>query len=455
MKSTKFISLLLFLLDVLSMSALFYFMTVFRHGTLELPPQFNLSVIICISISWFVLYAINGYNDSNDMLSLSYTSQHVIALLIALLLTVFSIYIFTLSPSWQFSRTVLPLTYFLFIPISIYYRRTISVKMLSLLKEDYFLVLGISNLARKLYMEYIKEGLPQKIRIAAINEDNSGKHIMGEGSPLIEILPKNLEGFIDNKCTGVILTDTNINQSTLDNLTNIHFNNVPVMSIESFYERYMQKVHIPGISHFWLLQDGFMLVGASVYDKVKRIVDISLSIFALAIIFPLFLLIPLMIKLTGKGPAIYKQTRVGKDKVPFTLYKFRTMKEGSENGDSYTRNCDERITKLGKWLRKYRLDELPQLWNVLRGDMNFIGPRAEWIKLTEEYEMDIPYYHFRHLVKPGITGWAQVNYPYGESVEDTIKKLEYDLYYIRHYSPLLDAKIILKTIYVIFFAKGQ
>ncbi|MDH3975280.1 MAG: exopolysaccharide biosynthesis polyprenyl glycosylphosphotransferase [Deltaproteobacteria bacterium] len=455
MKSNKLTSLFLFFLDVITLSTLFFIMTVFRHGTTNLPPHFNLSIIICIFISWFVLYTISGYNGSHDMLSLSYTSQHFIALLIALLLTVFSIYIFTLSPSWQFSRSVLPLTYFLFIPLSIYYRRMISIKMISLLKEDYFLVLGVSNLAKKLCEEYQGSGLPQKLRIATTKKTSEREYIFGENSPQIETLPANLAGFIDNRCTGVILADTNVNQSILDNLTAIHFNKVPVMSIESFYERFMQKVHIPGISHFWLLQDGFMLVGATVYDKVKRILDIILSLLLFTLTLPLFLLIPILIKVTSRGPVIYRQSRVGKDRVPFTLHKFRTMKEGSEKGDSYTRVSDERITGLGKFLRRTRLDELPQLWNVLKGDMNFIGPRAEWIKLTEEYEKKIPYYHFRHLVKPGITGWAQVNYPYGEGIQDTIKKLEYDLYYIRHYSPLLDAKIILKTIYVIFFAKGQ
>ena len=131
------------------------------------------------------------------------------------------------------------------------------------------------------------------------------------------------------------------------------------------------------------------------------------------------------------------------------------MKKGSENGDLYTRENDERITSVGRYLRKLRLDELPQLFNVLKGDMSMIGPRAEWVRLTDEYEKKIPYYNFRHLVKPGITGWAQVNYPYGESIEDTKMKLEYDLYYIRHHSLLLDAKIVLKTLYVIFHSKGQ
>jgi lipopolysaccharide/colanic/teichoic acid biosynthesis glycosyltransferase len=126
-----------------------------------------------------------------------------------------------------------------------------------------------------------------------------------------------------------------------------------------------------------------------------------------------------------------------------------------EEEDIYTREDDPRITRVGRWLRKLRLDELPQLFNVLLGDMSLIGPRAEWIKCAERYEQKIPFYHFRHLVKPGITGWAQVNYPYGESEEDAIEKLKYDLYYIRHYSLKLDAMIVLKTVHTVLFGKGR
>jgi lipopolysaccharide/colanic/teichoic acid biosynthesis glycosyltransferase len=121
----------------------------------------------------------------------------------------------------------------------------------------------------------------------------------------------------------------------------------------------------------------------------------------------------------------------------------------------YTGTGDRRVTRVGRWLRRMRLDELPQLFNVLQGDMSLIGPRAEWDRCVEVYEREIPCYHLRHLVKPGITGWAQVNYPYGQSVADTLEKLKYDLYYIKHYSLLLDASIALKTLYVMLSLKGR
>ena len=133
----------------------------------------------------------------------------------------------------------------------------------------------------------------------------------------------------------------------------------------------------------------------------------------------------------------------------------RSAVSGEETDDIYTREDDPRVTRVGRWLRKLRIDELPQLWNVFKGDLSLIGPRAEWIKCVERYEKKIPFYHFRHLVKPGITGWAQVNYPYGESEEDAVAKLQYDLYYIRHYSLKLDAMIVLKTVHTMLFGKGR
>ena len=123
--------------------------------------------------------------------------------------------------------------------------------------------------------------------------------------------------------------------------------------------------------------------------------------------------------------------------------------------DIYTRENDPRVLPVGRWLRKLRLDELPQLWNVFHGELSLIGPRAEWVECAERYRQKIPFYHFRHLVKPGITGWAQVNYPYGESEGDAMQKLTYDLYYIRHYSLKLDAMIVLKTIHTMFAGKGR
>ena len=164
----------------------------------------------------------------------------------------------------------------------------------------------------------------------------------------------------------------------------------------------------------------------------------------------------LIIMIDSKGPIFFRQKRVGLGNKIFKIVKFRTMKLHDKNDYSlYASDEDGRITKFGKFMRKTRMDELPQLICIFRGEMSFIGPRPEWIELAKEYSVKIPNYNLRHLIKPGITGWAQVNYPYGENLDDTIKKLEYDLYYMKHQTFLLDILIVMKTIRTVLFGQGK
>ena len=247
----------------------------------------------------------------------------------------------------------------------------------------------------------------------------------------------------------------------LERLVRTQFQRTRVYTLESFYEAHWRHVPVHTIDPFWPLQMGFQLARISPYHYLKRVCDLLFSATLLLIFAPLFLLIFLLIWMENGRPAIFRQSRVGREGHIFTAYKFRTMFMRDQNGateeraDLYTRKGDPRVTRVGRWLRKLRLDELPQLWNVFKGDMSLIGPRAEWVRCAEQYEKGIPFYHFRHLVKPGITGWAQVNYPYGESDEDAVEKLQYDLYYIWHYSLKLDAMIVLKTVHTMLFGKGR
>ena len=218
--------------------------------------------------------------------------------------------------------------------------------------------------------------------------------------------------------------------------------------------RLWRKIPLYRINQTWLFQEGFQIAREPVFERMKRLSDIVLAALGLIIFAPLYPFIAAAICLEDRGPLLFRQSRVGRNRVNFAILKFRTMRVNS-GGDLYTRPNDSRITRTGQILRTTRLDEVPQLWNVLTGQMSLIGPRAEWTKLVEEYERKIPCYHFRHLVKPGITGWAQINYPYGEGIEDTLRKLEYDLYYIRYFSFVLDASIVLKTIHVMLFGKGR
>ena len=164
----------------------------------------------------------------------------------------------------------------------------------------------------------------------------------------------------------------------------------------------------------------------------------------------------LVIKLSSRGPVFFSQTRVGFKGRAFTLYKFRTMHNNAEKqGAQWARDNDPRVLPIGHFLRKSRIDELPQCWNIFKGDMSIIGPRPERPEFTSELTNDIPYYDLRHIIKPGLTGWAQVNYPYGASTEDALRKLQYDLYYIKNYSLFLDLNIMLRTLITVFQRSGR
>jgi lipopolysaccharide/colanic/teichoic acid biosynthesis glycosyltransferase len=218
-----------------------------------------------------------------------------------------------------------------------------------------------------------------------------------------------------------------------------------------------KKIPMSELNPLWASGSDFPLARESSNCLLKRAFDLAAAALGLLAALPVFAVCAAALWLENRGPVFYCQRRVGRDLQHFTLYKFRTMRgagDGAEPG-LYTRDDDERVTRVGRWLRRMRLDELPQLLNVLRGDMSMIGPRAEWDRCVEVYEREIPCYHFRHLVKPGITGWAQVNYPYGRSVADTVEKLTYDLYYIKNYSFLLDALIALKTLWVMLSFRGK
>ncbi len=183
----------------------------------------------------------------------------------------------------------------------------------------------------------------------------------------------------------------------------------------------------------------------------KRIYDVVFSSIGLILTAPLFPFLSLLIKLDSPGPVFFRQLRVGEGEVEFFVYKFRTMAQDAEKktGAVWAQKNDPRVTRLGKFMRKTRLDEIPQLYNVLKGDMSFIGPRPERMAFVERLKETIPFYSTRHFVKPGVTGWAQVCYPYGASDEDALEKLRYDLFYIKNYSILLDFRIIVDTIRVV------
>jgi len=223
----------------------------------------------------------------------------------------------------------------------------------------------------------------------------------------------------------------------------------------TFYEKLTGKIVVQNLRPSWLVfSEGFNRT--RVTRLVKRAVDVALSFLFLALGWPIFLLITLAIRLDSPGPVLLRQQRVGEQGRTFNLLKFRTMVDDAEalTGPVWTSEEDPRITRIGHLLRKTRLDEFPQIINVLKGEMSFIGPRPERPHFVENLQEKIPYYAQRHTIKPGITGWAQVRYRYGATIEDAEEKLQYDLYYVKNMSIFLDLLILLFSIQVVLFGKG-
>lgn len=221
-----------------------------------------------------------------------------------------------------------------------------------------------------------------------------------------------------------------------------------------FYEHLTGKLQVESLRpSFLIFSDGFKKSKWTMLTK--RVTGFALSSIGLILLSPLILIISILIKIDSRGPVFYRQERAGERGKTFKLLKFRSMVENAEtNGPVWGEQDDKRVTRVGRWIRKSRFDEVPQMFNVLKGDMSFVGPRPERPYFIEILQKEIPFYNQRHSVKPGVTGWAQIKYRYGASKEDALEKLKYDLYYIKNLSPLFDLLIIFETIKVVLFRKG-
>lgn len=272
-----------------------------------------------------------------------------------------------------------------------------------------------------------------------------------------EVLQELSHFVAEQECHILVLnTNATVGNEIIRYLTNLQFSKrqkpLHVMTIEHFLEEYLHKCYIPQ-DH----QDLHFLEDIKPYSFFQYIQKKVIDYFGLFWLFffswPVMLWCQKKIQQESPGKYVFVQNRVGFKNEFFKCYKFRTMHENSHH-DPYTKEGDSRIFPFGHLMRKARFDELPQMWNILKGEMHLIGPRAEWNILVEEYEKSLPYYNERHLVRPGITGWAQVNYPYGQNLHDTRQKLMYDLYYIKHWNLVLELKIVWMTAMTVIKKKG-
>ena len=300
--------------------------------------------------------------------------------------------------------------------------------------------------------EEISRLITESVGLRLVDKDNPLNRGMFNGNGDPDINNSETTQDIDM----IILGNTEVDKNTAEKLISYRLKGTRIFDLPTFYEMTVQKLPIFFINDEWILRcPGFERLGDSFYSKVKRIIDIVLSSVFLLILVPIFLIISVLIKIDSKGPVFYIQERCGLNERPFKLIKFRTMVNDAEkDGPKWAQENDSRVTRIGRILRKSRLDELPQLINILRGEMSFVGPRPERDYFVSILKRKIPYYSMRFFAKPGITGWAQINYRYGASIEDAIEKLAYDLYYIKNMSFLLDLKIALKTIKTVLFGDG-
>jgi sugar transferase (PEP-CTERM system associated) len=322
--------------------------------------------------------------------------------------------------------------------------------------EERILVVGTGEAARKVTRQILDQKDFAYRVIGFIDEDASriGERIVNPG---IVSTPADIPRLIALHQIDRIVVGLSDRRGRLpvDELLHAKMAGVRVEEVTTTYERITGKILIDDLRPSWLIfSDGFRV--SRLTRWMKRGIDLTLAA-ALAIVSaPFMLLTAIAVALESGFPVLYCQERVGENGRPFTLCKFRSMRTDAEKGGTpiWARDGDDRVTRVGRFIRKTRLDELPQLWNVVRGDMSFVGPRPERPFFVAELAKEIPFYQQRHAVKPGLTGWAQVKYRYGSSIDDATEKLRYDLYYIKHLSIIFDLTIVFDTVKVVLFRKG-
>jgi len=447
---------LLLLLDTLSVLVSFNAVAWMRE--IAAPGHWILLPLIGPLVFFIAgLYLIDGYRERTDMLSLDYTSQHVIAVVGAIVATL--LLTFAVIPAnypLQGSRAVILLGFAGAIPLSLSYRRSLYLRQIQHQSRRQLLFIGDPASSETFHDECNRNGFDRPVIYADVaasapSSDPSARPRRAFGEVLDEIRNGTLT------LEAIVLRESGreLPEDVSQTLVELYFQGVPTYTLELFHQVYWRKIPLYRLNQTWLFQEGFKIAREPVFERLKRATDIGLSLFGLALAAPVIAVAAALVRLEDGGPALFRQRRIGRNRVGFTLVKLRSMRILPADRASGEETDEVRITRIGRWLRSTRIDELPQLWNVLLGEMSLIGPRAEWDERVRAYEREIPCYHFRHLVKPGITGWAQVNHPYGASLDNTLRKLEYDLYYIRHFSFLLDASIVLKTIHTMLFGKGR
>ncbi len=457
MSDLKLKKLILLAGDIVLLYASLWFTLILRNQELPSADLLNqhLMPFTLLFAVWLIIFYMNGLYDlaasKNDV---EFYNRILRNLLLGFALAVAYFYLLT-DRLFDIKPRAIYLIFAGFFGVFFsFWRYGFNSFVQSPLRLKNILVIGMKDEARELIQEIIKK--PQLgYRITAIVHGGGADYdfpgvVMYDGTANLKNLLK-----LHNISTVVTSLNPHSNPELVQNLFESLSLKLQFYDLPTFYEKLTGKIPVTTIGHIWFLEN--LAEGDKmVYESLKRATDILFASFGLVLSLPLIPFLVLLIKMGGAGPIFFQQTRIGHLGKPFQAIKFRSMMvDAEENGPQWAQKNDTRVTRVGRFLRKARLDEIPQLINVLRGEMSFIGPRPERPEFVKNLQSLIPFYNERHLVKPGLTGWAQVNFPYGSSTGDALKKLQYDLFYIKNRSLPLDIGIILKTLNIILTAKGQ
>ncbi|MDL2207908.1 TIGR03013 family PEP-CTERM/XrtA system glycosyltransferase [Desulfovibrio sp. OttesenSCG-928-M16] len=402
--------------------------------------------VIIFLLSFYMMNCYNvGREDFRDTII-----RVVVAVVVGIVAAGFVFYTFE---RWRFPRMMFVLQMAVNLALSLGWRRLYFLfgKRLDKVPST-VLLLGAASAgrARRVLGEYA----PESRIIGYVGEEGAAAEEAGPWLGPAEDIFRVIAERGPNKV--IVLDRFYLDQDITHALFKAKMEGLNVSDMRGLYEKLAARVPIDLIEDDWfLLEDGFNLNVNNGLRRLKRAFDICFSLSLLVLTSPLLLAAIVAVRLDSPGPALFRQERVGLNGREFTLYKLRSMRlDAEKDGAQWALDKDPRVTRVGRILRKSRIDELPQLFNVLKGEMSLIGPRPERMAFVRELSEKLPYYNVRHSVKPGVTGWAQVRYPYGASLDDARYKLEYDLFYIKHLSALLEIKILLRTVGVILYPKG-
>ncbi|MBE9529477.1 MAG: TIGR03013 family PEP-CTERM/XrtA system glycosyltransferase [Proteobacteria bacterium] len=415
-------------------------------------PQFVKTIVLTVTYSitfyYFNMYAPDYYLPNRHMFY-----RLIQATIVA---TIILFCLFYIAPSFRAWRGI-QLGTAIFLPLIILFWRMIFSKYISVeLPNNRVLIIGSGDLAKNIGSDIYKHNVHGLQLVGFIDDDPAklGTSIVNPGvvggyGDIARIAKS--EG-IDRII--VALKDRRA-KLPMSALLDCKLAGITIEEGETFRERATGKIPLDHLKPSWMVfSDGFKSLRTRKISK--RIFDIILSAFVFVLAAPIMLVAAVIIRLESSGPVIFKQERVGENGKLFEIYKFRSMRQDAEKGTGpvWAGTSDDRVTRVGRFIRKTRIDELPQLINVIKGNMSFVGPRPERPYFVNKLKEVIPYYEMRSVTKPGITGWAQIKYPYGASVQDALEKLQFDIYYIKNMSPLLDLMIIFWTIKVVFSGSG-